>query len=58
MADTTFFPGRCAQVLFTREAGGEPQLVGTFGVLHPTVLAHFELVYPASALELNLEPFV
>jgi hypothetical protein len=31
--------------------------VGTFGVVHPDVLAAFDVAKPVSALELNLEPF-
>ncbi|KAF8341323.1 phenylalanyl-tRNA synthetase [Cantharellus anzutake] len=31
--------------------------VGTLGILHPTVLQNFEIGYPCSSLELNLEPF-
>lgn len=31
--------------------------IGTLGVLHPTVLEKFEIGYPCSALEFNLEPF-
>ncbi|EGN92994.1 hypothetical protein SERLA73DRAFT_98289 [Serpula lacrymans var. lacrymans S7.3] len=31
--------------------------IGTLGVLHPSVLEKFEITYPCSALEFNLEPF-
>ncbi|KAH7930746.1 phenylalanyl-tRNA synthetase [Leucogyrophana mollusca] len=31
--------------------------IGTLGVLHPSVLEKFEVTYPCSALEFNLEPF-
>jgi len=31
--------------------------VGTLGILHPTVLQNFEIGYPCSSLELNLDPF-
>jgi phenylalanyl-tRNA synthetase beta chain len=31
--------------------------LGILGILHPTVLQNFEIGYPCSALELNLEPF-
>jgi phenylalanyl-tRNA synthetase beta chain len=31
--------------------------IGTLGVLHPSVLEKFEISYPCSALEFNLEPF-
>lgn len=47
----TFFPGRHAAVY----ARGER--VGQFGVVHPEVLAAFDIQYPVSALELDLEPF-
>ena len=32
--------------------------VGEFGVVHPEVLAAFDVPYPVSALELDLEPFI
>ena len=32
--------------------------VGTLGVLHPKVLQNFELSYPASVVEINIEPFL
>jgi phenylalanyl-tRNA synthetase beta chain len=32
-------------------------VVGTFGVVHPEVLAAFDVPNPVSALELDLEPF-
>lgn len=35
--------------------GGKAQRIGTVGVLHPTVLKNFELPFPGSALEINLE---
>lgn len=50
--DPTFFPGRQAAV-FARD-----QQVGRFGIVHPEVLAAFDIPYPVAALELNLEPFV
>ncbi|TBU49584.1 phenylalanyl-tRNA synthetase [Dichomitus squalens] len=31
--------------------------IGVLGILHPTVLEKFEITYPCSALEFNLEPF-
>ena len=36
----------------------EPIRIGTFGILHPTVLKHFELPFPTSTLELDLEVFL
>ncbi|KAL0564424.1 phenylalanine--tRNA ligase subunit beta, partial [Marasmius crinis-equi] len=32
-------------------------VLGTLGILHPTVLEKFEIQYPCSALEFSLEPF-
>ena len=34
------------------------QEVGAFGVVHPNVLDKFDIPYPVSALELNVEPFL
>lgn len=51
-SDATFFPGRCAEVLVRGKA------VGTIGVLHPEVIAAFDLSLPCSVLEINIEPFV
>lgn len=31
--------------------------IGALGILHPTVLEKFDIGYPCSALEFNLEPF-
>ena len=52
----SYFPGRVAQVVLESE-GGLRDVVGVFGVLHPHVLANFELGYPVSVLELRVEPF-
>jgi len=49
--DPAFFPGRQARVYCK---GRE---VGAFGIVHPEVLAKFDIPVPVSALELNLEPF-
>ena len=50
--DSTFFPGRQAAVL------SQGRTIGRFGIVHPDVLEKFEIPYPVSALELNLQPFV
>lgn len=50
--EPTFFPGRQAAVF------SKGQQVGSFGVVHPNVLENFDIPYPVSALELNVEPFV
>ena len=31
--------------------------IGVIGILHPSVLSKFEITYPCSALELELEHF-
>lgn len=32
--------------------------IGVLGVLHPSVLQNFDITFPCSALEFNLEPFL
>ena len=51
-SDSTFFPGRCAEVFVCGVS------VGRLGVLHPDVIQRFELTMPCSALEMDLEPFL
>jgi phenylalanyl-tRNA synthetase beta chain len=53
----SYFPGRGAQVVLEK-ADGSKVVVGSLGVLHPKVLAAFELAYPVSVLEINIEHFV
>lgn len=50
--DPTYFPGRCAAIVYKGTA------IGRIGVLHPTVLAAFELTTPCSVVEFNMEYFV
>ena len=50
----TYFPGRAAEVLLSKP-GSERVSIGTFGILHPEVLGNFDIQYPSSALELDLE---
>ncbi|XP_046850860.1 phenylalanine--tRNA ligase beta subunit-like [Xenia sp. Carnegie-2017] len=50
--DPTFFPGRCAEVIYCGSS------IGIMGVVHPTVLSNFELNNPCTALEINLEQFL
>ncbi|KAI9692276.1 MAG: phenylalanine--tRNA ligase subunit beta [Bathelium mastoideum] len=54
--DPTFFPGHAASV--NLKLGGKQHVIGVFGMLHPTVLKNFDLPYPASTLEINLEVFL
>lgn len=53
--DSTYFPGRGAQVVLQMPDGSQRQVVGKFGVLHPEVLAHFEIDFPTSSLEINVD---
>lgn len=55
-ADPTFFAGHSAAIYV--KIGEKPQRVGTFGVMHPTVLKNFELPFPVSAMEIELEWFL
>lgn len=50
----TYFPGRAAEILLTKP-GSERVSIGTFGILHPEVLGNFDIQYPSSSLELDLE---
>ncbi|KAJ9130329.1 Phenylalanine-tRNA ligase beta subunit [Pleurostoma richardsiae] len=54
--EPTFFQGHGAAIYL--RLGGRQQRVGEFGILDPTVLNAFDLRYPVSTLELNLEPFL
>jgi phenylalanyl-tRNA synthetase beta chain len=55
--EPTFFPGRSAIVKYSAPDGKVVQ-IGSFGILHPEVLSNFEINYPGSAVEINLEPFL
>ncbi|KAI9103803.1 hypothetical protein DFS34DRAFT_605913 [Phlyctochytrium arcticum] len=48
----TYFPGRQADIYHAQKR------IGSFGVLHPDVLARFEIGFPCTALEFDLEGFV
>ncbi|KAK5105799.1 hypothetical protein LTR62_002141 [Meristemomyces frigidus] len=61
--EPTFLPGHAAAIFLRLGAGGDgkegsPVRIGTFGILHPTVLKHFQLPFPASTLELDVEVFL
>ena len=51
----TYFPGRAAAMLLTSPKEGTRVPIGTFGILHPEVLGNFDIQYPASCMELDLE---
>lgn len=54
--DPTYFPGHAAAIHL--RLGGKESVIGVFGILHPTVLENFELKYPVSTLEMNIEVFL
>lgn len=60
--DPTYFPGRSADIylryLDPTTCERKTIVIGSFGVLHPTVLENFELTHPTTVLEYNLEPFL
>jgi phenylalanyl-tRNA synthetase beta chain len=49
-----YFPGRAARIMLTAP-GAEKRSIGTFGILHPEVLSNFDILYPSSCMELDLE---
>jgi phenylalanyl-tRNA synthetase beta chain len=54
--DKTFLPGHAASIKIN--LGGKNHIIGVFGILHPSVLHKFELPYPVSTVEFNLEVFL
>jgi phenylalanyl-tRNA synthetase beta chain len=50
-----YFAGRAAQVVLTKPGSSEKIRLGTFGILHPNVLKNFDIGYPSSVMELDLE---
>jgi phenylalanyl-tRNA synthetase beta chain len=50
----TYFPGRAASILLTTPQHGR-RSIGTFGIIHPDVLSNFDIQYPSSCVELDLE---
>ncbi|VVC94492.1 unnamed protein product [Leptidea sinapis] len=51
-SDGAYFPGRCAEVFLKGD------VIGKIGVIHPDVLAAFDLTNPCSAVEINVEPLL
>lgn len=54
--DPTFFPGHAASI--HAKIAGNDVVIGSFGILHPTVLEKFELKYPVSVVEFNVDVFL
>jgi phenylalanyl-tRNA synthetase beta chain len=55
--NATFFEGHAATI-HVRVGDSQPVAVGVLGILHPTVLDNFDLRYPVSTLEVNIEVFL
>ncbi|GBC07595.1 hypothetical protein RclHR1_07550015 [Rhizophagus clarus] len=59
--DPTYFPNRCADIFLRRSSKSSSVItskIGNFGILHPNVLEKFEIIYPCSVVEFNLEEFI
>ncbi|KAF2001817.1 phenylalanyl-tRNA synthetase [Amniculicola lignicola CBS 123094] len=54
--DPTFLQGHAAAIKIN--IAGKRHTIGVFGILHPSVLQKFELPYPVSTVEINLEVFL
>lgn len=54
--DPMYFAGHGASI--HAKIGEKEAQIGSFGILHPTVLEKFELKYPVSVLEFNVEVFL
>ena len=54
--DPTYLAGHAAAIYLT--VAGKAIRIGTFGILHPRVLQKFELPFPTSTLEINVEVFL
>ncbi|ROV94656.1 hypothetical protein VSDG_06156 [Cytospora chrysosperma] len=54
--EPTFFHGHAAAIYLRLD--GKVQKIGQFGILHPTVIEAFDIKYPVSAVEFNLEVFL
>mmetsp|Transcript_106401 Transcript_106401/g.297954 ORF Transcript_106401/g.297954 Transcript_106401/m.297954 type:complete len:643 (+) Transcript_106401:145-2073(+) len=50
-----YFAGRAAQVMLTKPGSSDKIRMGTFGILHPNVLKNFDILYPSTVMELDLE---
>lgn len=52
----TYFAGHAADIHL--RIRGVERVIGQFGILHPTVLENYDLKFPVSVLEMNIEPFL
>jgi phenylalanyl-tRNA synthetase beta chain len=53
----SFFPQRGAQIVL-QHSDGSSRVLGSMGALHPEVLANFDIAFPTSILEINIEPLL
>ncbi|RYG63069.1 hypothetical protein EON64_16680, partial [archaeon] len=56
--DPAYFPGMSADVVVRNTTTDSEVVVGNLGVVHPNVLRNFDITYPCSVLEVNLELIV
>lgn len=56
LIDPTYLAGHAAAIFLS--LAGKATRIGTFGILHPKVLQKFELPFPTTALEVNVEVFL
>ena len=60
-SNDAYFSGRQADIFLEASTSASNQQsevrIGKFGVIHPEVLSNFDIPFPVSALELNVEPF-
>ena len=54
-SDPTYFPSMNAEVVLKTLADGVEKIVGTLGVVHPEVLHNFDVSYPCSIVELDID---
>lgn len=52
--EDTFFPGMAGKLVLIKDDGSRTT-VGVLGVVHPDVLTNFEVAYPCSVVELDIE---
>ena len=57
-----YFSGRQADIYLQASSSSSSSQqaemrIGKFGVIHPEVLSKFDIPFPVSAVELNIEPF-
>ena len=59
-ADPMYFPGMGAEIVLAKQTSSDSGAVqefavGSMGVIHPDVLANFEITYPCSVVEIDME---